>query len=320
MPICSTCGSRQPDGAAFCDECGAALSAPPIASSMAGMGGAPGGIPTVVASLCPVCGAQVAPGELFCNSCGASIGGAPGLPSAAEVPPTMVAPAMAAPSMAAPSMAGPVMAVASCANCGAALEPDSAFCDMCGAPVQAPPAFTPPAPPAYSPPVYPPPASVGEYPPTMMAAPPGPASYPAAAPGQASFPAPPPAPPSYPQPVPQAPAYVPPPIAPRARLVVQGSNVSLPFPVGKTEIIVGREDPVSGVFPDIDLTDHGGDEGGVSRQHARIFIQGDRFLIEDLNSTNFTFVNQQKLAPRQPQPLASGDEVRFGRVKLVFQA
>ena len=310
MPICSTCGSRQPDGAAFCDECGAALSAPPIASPMAGMGGAPGGIPTVAASLCPVCGAQVAPGELFCNGCGASIGGAPGLPSASEVPPTMAAPAMAAPSMAAPS----------CANCGAALELDSAFCDMCGSPVQAAaPAFIPPAPPAYAPPAYTPPASAGEYPPTMMAAPPGPASYPASAPGQASFPAPPPAPPSYPQPVPQAPAYVPPPVAPRGRLVVQGSNVSLPFPAGKTEIIVGREDPVSGVFPDVDLTDHGGDEGGVSRQHARIFIQGERFLIEDLNSTNFTFVNQQKLAPRQPQPLASGDEVRFGRVKLVFQ-
>jgi len=101
-------------------------------------------------------------------------------------------------------------------------------------------------------------------------------------------------------------------------MVVQGTNAKLPFPPGKTEIIIGREDPVSGVFPDIDLTDHGGDEGGVSRQHARIFVQGSQVFIEDLNSTNYTHINQQKLMPGQPHPLNSGDEVRLGRVKLVF--
>jgi pSer/pThr/pTyr-binding forkhead associated (FHA) protein len=104
------------------------------------------------------------------------------------------------------------------------------------------------------------------------------------------------------------------------RLVVSGTNVTLPFPPGKSEFIIGREDPVSGVFPEIDLTDHGGDEGGVSRQHARIFLQGSQVLIEDLNSTNYTYVNQQRLTPGQPQPLNDGDEVRFGRVKLVYYA
>ena len=102
------------------------------------------------------------------------------------------------------------------------------------------------------------------------------------------------------------------------RLVVQGTNAALPFPPGKTDIVLGREDPVSGVFPEIDLTDHGGDEGGVSRKHARIFVQGQQVLIEDLNSTNFTYVNQQRLTPGQPQPLTDGDEVRLGRVKLNY--
>jgi len=115
------------------------------------------------------------------------------------------------------------------------------------------------------------------------------------------------------------PAY-PPAAAVQGRLVVQATNASLLFPPGKTEIIVGREDPVSGVFPDIDLTDHGGDEGGVSRRHARIFVQGDQVFIEDLNSTNYTYVNQQRLTPGQPQPLNDGDEVRLGRVKLNFYA
>lgn len=101
---------------------------------------------------------------------------------------------------------------------------------------------------------------------------------------------------------------------------MQGTNAALSFPPGKVEIIIGREDPVSGVFPEIDLTDHGGDEGGVSRRHARIFMQGAQVFIEDLNSTNYTYVNQQKLMPGQPHPLNNGDEVRVGRVKMNFYA
>jgi len=124
-------------------------------------------------------------------------------------------------------------------------------------------------------------------------------------------------------PIPPA-APAPPPAYPspalQYRLVVQGTNATLPFPPGRTEIILGREDPVSNVFPDIDLTDHGGDEGGVSRRHARIFIQGTQVSIEDLNSTNYTYVNQQRLTPGQPHPLNSEDEVRLGRVKLNFHS
>ncbi|MBN1921969.1 MAG: zinc ribbon domain-containing protein [Anaerolineae bacterium] len=305
MVICSNCGSQQPDGAAFCDECGAALSGPPVAGmANPAAGGIPGGIPTVAASLCPVCGAQIAPGEQFCNSCGSAVGSLPAMPG----------------SFATPDSGLPLAAAAAggrtCPNCGAALEPDSAFCDMCGAPVQAVPATAvgaaavpPPLPAAYAPPVAGAPAVPGEYAPTMIAQP-GQAVYPAPEPGGAGFPQP-----VAPQPAP----YIAPPVAVRGRLLISGSNTALPFPVGKNEVIIGREDPVSGVFPDIDLTDYGGDEGGVSRQHARILVQGERFFIEDLNSTNFTFVNQQKLVPRQPQALASGDEVRFGRIKTTFQ-
>lgn len=99
---------------------------------------------------------------------------------------------------------------------------------------------------------------------------------------------------------------------------MQGTSAVLNFPPGKAEIIIGREDPVSGIFPEVDLTDHGGDEGGVSRRHARIFMQGAQVFIEDLNSTNYTYVNQQRLTPGQPHPLNNGDEVRVGQVKLNF--
>jgi pSer/pThr/pTyr-binding forkhead associated (FHA) protein len=102
------------------------------------------------------------------------------------------------------------------------------------------------------------------------------------------------------------------------RLVIEGSNAALPFPPGQTEVVIGREDPVSDVFPEINLEEHGGDEGGVSRRHARITIQGGQCFIEDLDSTNHTYVNKQKLLPGQRQTLNNGDQLRFGRVKAIF--
>ena len=268
MPICPNCGSQQPDGAAFCDDCGAALGAvAPPASAPPAVPAQP--TPTATVTTCPVCGATVTPGEAFCDSCGAALGQAApvSLPQAAAVPAPST-PVAAAPTPAAAS------GVPVCPSCGAQLEPGSSFCDMCGAPVGA---AAPPAPPL-------PPTPHVQPPPVV------PASTPVYPPGAAV----------------------------QGRLVVQGTNATLPFPPGRTEIIVGREDPVSGLFPEVDLTDHGGDEGGVSRKHARIFVQGAQVFIEDLNSTNYTYVNQQRLTPAQPHPLNSGDEVRFGRVKLNF--
>ncbi|MFN3763736.1 MAG: zinc-ribbon domain-containing protein, partial [Anaerolineae bacterium] len=69
MVICPQCGSQQPDGAAFCDQCGAALGGiaptPPVAAPFP----APAAGPTV----CPSCGAPVIPGEAFCTNCGAPL-------------------------------------------------------------------------------------------------------------------------------------------------------------------------------------------------------------------------------------------------------
>lgn len=87
---------------------------------------------------------------------------------------------------------------------------------------------------------------------------------------------------------------------------------------GKSEFLIGREDPVSNIYPDIDLTPHRGEEDGVSRMHAKIYAQGAQYLIEDLNSTNATYLNRQKLPPKTPTPIKDGDEVRFGKVEATF--
>jgi len=116
---------------------------------------------------------------------------------------------------------------------------------------------------------------------------------------------------------PAAPAYTPPNVGARPRLVVAGSGAEFDL-AGKSEVLIGREDPISGIFPQIDLTPHGGEVGGVSRRHARLMLRNGQWLIEDLNSTNFTFVNNQRLAPGAPLALKDGDQIRMGRVVLAF--
>jgi FHA domain/Double zinc ribbon len=108
------------------------------------------------------------------------------------------------------------------------------------------------------------------------------------------------------------------PAALNARLIVESDNQEFDLS-GKDNILIGREDAVSNIFPDVDLTPHGGEEGGVSRMHARVFVENGQYLLEDENSTNFTFLNRQKLAAKTPTPLHDDDEIKLGRVLLRFK-
>jgi pSer/pThr/pTyr-binding forkhead associated (FHA) protein len=58
------------------------------------------------------------------------------------------------------------------------------------------------------------------------------------------------------------------------------------------------------------------DDPTVSRQHAWIKVEGERFLVFDVGSGNGTFVNDQRV--EAPQSLENGDVIRFGEVELVF--
>jgi hypothetical protein len=108
------------------------------------------------------------------------------------------------------------------------------------------------------------------------------------------------------------------PAAPTPRLVVVDGGQALNLPIDRAEIIIGREDPVSNIFPEVDLTSFGGEAGGVSRQHAKITQSGGQWLITDLNSTNFTRVDGVRLEPYVDTPLHDGARVQFGRVVTTF--
>jgi FHA domain len=94
---------------------------------------------------------------------------------------------------------------------------------------------------------------------------------------------------------------------------------TLEIPV-KEEVVMGREDPISEVFPDVDLTGFGGMENGVSRKHAVIHQSGADITVEDLGSTNGTFINKKKIAPHAPETIKPGDELRLGKLSLSLKA
>ena len=106
---------------------------------------------------------------------------------------------------------------------------------------------------------------------------------------------------------------------PTAKLVVAGTTeLDASFVLQKDNNLLGRTDPHSNVFPEIDLSRFD-PETKVSRRHARIWREGETFLVEDLGSVNGTVINDSvRLAPRQPRVLDSGDKIRLGETTLHF--
>ncbi|MCB9556558.1 MAG: protein kinase [Deltaproteobacteria bacterium] len=54
----------------------------------------------------------------------------------------------------------------------------------------------------------------------------------------------------------------------------------------------------------------------ISRQHARVFRRGNDYLVEDLGSSNGTFVNDRRIGA--PERLKNQDEIRLGSARLIF--
>lgn len=105
-----------------------------------------------------------------------------------------------------------------------------------------------------------------------------------------------------------------------AKLVIErGGRMGREFSVNGIETSIGRWDADSGIFPDIDL-DEDDPEAKISRRHARIIKHNGQFLIEDLGSTNGTFINRgRRLLPGKRHVLQHGDEVIIGKTFLKFQ-
>ncbi len=95
---------------------------------------------------------------------------------------------------------------------------------------------------------------------------------------------------------------------PSATLVIrQGPQAGMSFPLIGNNIIIGREEGL-----DISLQDPES-----SRRHSRISWQAGQYVIDDMGSTNGTFVNGVQITAAQV--LNAGDSVGIGQTALVFQ-
>lgn len=97
-----------------------------------------------------------------------------------------------------------------------------------------------------------------------------------------------------------------------ARLVLQQTGSI--FRLGSTATI-GREDPTL----QIDLEGYP-DGKYISQRHAQVVQINGKHYIEDLGSSNHTYVNDIRLSQGQSEPLDEGDVVRLGKLELVFHA
>ena len=104
----------------------------------------------------------------------------------------------------------------------------------------------------------------------------------------------------------------------RERLVHEKSGMELHLSAS-SETTLGRKDPVTGIYPDVDLTPLD-NQRSISRRHAKIHRRGDRFfLCEDIGTMNGTFVNGERLETGVPGEVRDGDEVRIGVVELTLR-
>jgi predicted component of type VI protein secretion system len=86
--------------------------------------------------------------------------------------------------------------------------------------------------------------------------------------------------------------------------IVEGSQAGRQVPLD-TVVDIGR---------DTSLPLHLDEDTQVSRRHARVAVQGGTVVVEDLGSTNGTYVNEQPISA--PRPLNPGDKVRVGLTVL----
>jgi serine/threonine protein kinase len=97
-----------------------------------------------------------------------------------------------------------------------------------------------------------------------------------------------------------------------ARLIVLSNGQ--PILLRGDLMVVGRQDPTLGIFPEINLADK-----TVGRRHAYLRYQQGSYTVEDLNALNKTRLNGVTLTPHEERTLKDGDLLRFGSVEVRFE-
>ena len=92
--------------------------------------------------------------------------------------------------------------------------------------------------------------------------------------------------------------------APTHVAIVDGANAGETVSLDEAPLLIGRGSDAA-----IRL-----DDDYVSTRHARIAASGDQWFVEDLGSTNGTYIGSQRLS--QPTTLQLGSQIRIGKTTL----
>ncbi len=101
--------------------------------------------------------------------------------------------------------------------------------------------------------------------------------------------------------------------------LVLPNNQRISLDMQRDEYVIGWRDARTLSGPEIDLTPIGGSTLGVSRQHAVMRCSAGQWTIEDMGSTNGTYLNESRLVPNTPTLLHDKTTIRVGNVKLFFR-
>jgi pSer/pThr/pTyr-binding forkhead associated (FHA) protein len=91
---------------------------------------------------------------------------------------------------------------------------------------------------------------------------------------------------------------------PRELFVTEADGVARTFPMENEPLQIGRSDSCQVVLQDT----------YASQMHARVFPKDGEWFVEDLGSTNGTYLNRAKVT--HPSAVGAGDEIRIGKTTL----
>ena len=213
----------------------------------------------------------------------------------------------------------PLPATTTCPNCGAPVQTDASFCGQCGSNLTASPATA-------TAPVAAPDAAVPDLAPLepLVEAEPLAPNLSAPAPTtevETEIEAV-----SVPDPVTETSAPLPSPASPSvtssktqlqqqtAKLLHVQTNTLVDLPSNLSVIHIGK--PNDRIPPDVDVAGFPSSEI-VSRIHADIRVEGGAHYIEDVGSSNGTYINNMALPPGNRHRLRAGDRIALGKGDLV---